>query len=52
MQTNRAGEKLERCRVGANADLPFACPEGCLFFEARNVSAAGWKIGDDQRPNR
>ena len=45
MQTNRAGEKLEKCRLGANTDLPFACPEGCLFYEPRNVSSAGWHQG-------
>lgn len=46
------GERIERCRVEANAVDPFACPEGCLFFEARTVSDAGWQVrerGDDQR---
>jgi hypothetical protein len=33
---------VERCRVDANEKLPFACPEGCLFFEPRAVSDAGW----------
>jgi hypothetical protein len=51
MQTTRAGEKLQRCRLDANTDLPFACPEGCLFFERRNVSGAGWQRGDIDRPN-
>jgi hypothetical protein len=45
MQTVRAGDKIERCRVGANGTLPFSCPEGCLFFEPRRVSQAGWHIG-------
>jgi len=36
------GEAVERCRVNANAVSPFACPEGCLFFEPRNVASAGW----------
>jgi len=44
MQTTPRGEKLERCRVGANQSLPFACPEGCVFFEPRNVSSAGWHV--------
>jgi hypothetical protein len=33
---------MRRCRVGANQEEPFACPEGCLFFEPRKVSGAGW----------
>ena len=49
MQTARNGERTERCRLGANTDLPFACPEGCLFHEPRKVSGAGWQIGDPGR---
>jgi hypothetical protein len=53
MQTNPRGEKLERCRVQANEDIPFACPEGCVFYEPRRVSKAGWEVGprkdDDPR---
>ena len=50
LQTVKGGEKLERCRLGANTDLPFACPEGCVFFEARRVSAAGWVVpGEEPR---
>ena len=41
-RTLPSGEVVERCRVDANEKVPFACPEGCLFFEPRNVSAAGW----------
>lgn len=44
MQTTAREEKLERCRMGANEQLPFACPEGCLFYEPRRVSGAGWTI--------
>jgi hypothetical protein len=44
MQTTARGDKLERCRVGANQALPFACPDGCLFYEPRNVSSAGWHV--------
>jgi hypothetical protein len=36
-------ELLQRCRVGANEETPFACPEGCLFFEPRKISSAGWQ---------
>ena len=36
------GEAMQRCRLSVNEENPFACPEGCLFFEPRKVSAAGW----------
>jgi hypothetical protein len=44
MQTVRGGERIERCRVGANSQMPFSCPEGCLFFEPRRTSSAGWSV--------
>lgn len=44
MQTTRGGDKVERCKIAANEQLPFACPEGCVFFEARRVSSAGWQV--------
>ncbi|HLW45829.1 MAG TPA: hypothetical protein VKR78_06405 [Acidimicrobiales bacterium] len=44
MQSTRGGDKLERCKLGANEPLPFACPEGCVFFEPRRVSSTGWHI--------
>jgi hypothetical protein len=37
-----AGDVLERCRLGANAEMPFACPDDCVFFEARKISDTGW----------
>ena len=49
MQTNARGEKLERCRLDANDHLPFACPEGCLFYEPRRTSNAGWKVAPPRR---
>lgn len=49
MQSTTAGDKLERCRLGANLDLPFSCPEGCVFHEPRKVSGAGWVVGDQDR---
>jgi hypothetical protein len=52
MQTNHRGEKLERCKVGANEPLPFACPDGCLFYEPRRVSSAGWQVARDDPPDR
>ncbi|HUY22862.1 MAG TPA: hypothetical protein VMV22_11060 [Acidimicrobiales bacterium] len=44
MQTTAHDDKLERCRVDANELLPFACPDGCVFYEPRNVSSAGWHV--------
>ena len=34
----------ERCKLGANEPLPFACPEGCLFYEPRGINTAGWQV--------
>jgi hypothetical protein len=50
MQTTAREEKLEKCRVGANEQLPFACPDGCLFYEPRKVSGAGWTIRNPDDP--
>ncbi len=33
---------MRRCRVGAAAEGPFACPDACLFHEGRPLSGAGW----------
>ena len=44
MRTTPRGDRLERCKVEANEPLPFACPEGCVFYEARGVSSAGWQV--------
>jgi len=40
-----AAERVERCRLEANETLPFSCPAGCLFFEPRATSSAGWQVG-------
>jgi hypothetical protein len=37
---------VQRCRVDANEPTPFACPEHCLFFEARSLSEGGWQRFD------
>jgi hypothetical protein len=37
------GDHVQRCRVEANDTAPFACPDGCLFFEPRSISNAGWE---------
>jgi hypothetical protein len=50
MQTTAREEKLERCRMEANEQLPFACPDGCLFYEPRKVSGAGWTIRTPEDP--
>lgn len=50
MQTTRGGEKVERCKLGANEPYPFACPEHCVFLEARRVSSAGWQVPRSERP--
>lgn len=50
MQSTPRGDKLERCKVGANEQLPFACPDGCLFYEPRRVSSAGWQVPKEDEP--
>ena len=47
-RTTHGGEVLRRCRLGAAEERPFACPDGCLFFENRVLSTAGWAKGTDQ----
>lgn len=37
-------EKVERCRLDVAQLDPFGCPEGCLFFEPRNIADQGWQI--------
>ncbi|MGI8793983.1 MAG: hypothetical protein ACR2H3_12570 [Acidimicrobiales bacterium] len=54
-RSTAGGERIERCRIDANEVDPFACPEGCLFFEPRKVSDVGWQIKDpegDDGPRR
>lgn len=43
-RTLPTGDQVERCRVDAAQKVPFACPDGCLFFERRLISSAGWQI--------
>lgn len=43
-QTVRGSERIERCRLGANGTIPFSCPEGCVFYERRSTSSAGWQV--------
>jgi hypothetical protein len=52
MQTVRSGDRTERCQLGANELIPFACPEGCLFYEPRKTSSAGWTVRtESERPD-
>jgi len=37
---------LQRCRLGVNEEMPFACPEDCLFFEPRQITGTGWQRFD------
>jgi len=47
--TRSAGDEVvQRCRLSVNEDMPFACPEGCLFFEPRSLSDAGWTREPDE----
>lgn len=51
-RTTQGGERLQRCRLGAGEEHPFSCPEGCLFFEGRVLSTAGWaKEADEPMSN-
>ena len=43
MQTVRPGERTERCRLGAAETVPFACPDACVFYEARRIATSGWQ---------
>jgi hypothetical protein len=44
-----SGETVQRCRLSANTDAPFACPGDCVFFEPRSLTATGWEVGDEDQ---
>jgi hypothetical protein len=46
LRTLASGDEVQRCRLGVNEEAPFACPDGCLFFEPRVISDAGWQQPD------
>jgi hypothetical protein len=48
LRTTASGEALQRCRLAANEESPFDCPEGCLFYEPRSVMGAGWAQAPSQ----
>ena len=56
MQTVVSGERTERCKLGAAEQVPFACPDGCVFYEPRRTSSAGWQVrprpGESDPPRR
>ncbi len=43
-RTTSLQERLQRCRLDVAILDPFACPEGCLFFEGRTIADAGWTV--------
>ena len=44
-RTMANNERILKCKLDANQDVPFACPEGCVFFERKTTSSAGWQVG-------
>jgi len=45
-----SGDTVQRCRLNAATEAPFACPDDCLFVEPRSLSNTGWErfdAGDD-----
>ena len=48
-RTIATGDRLEFCRIDMNEDSPFACPEGCVFFEPRAGMSAGWTVVEPDR---
>ena len=47
-RSSHNGDAVERCRLGAASELPFRCPDGCLFFEERKLYTTGWAREGDQ----
>lgn len=47
-RTMANGDQVQRCRMDAAEQTPFACPENCLFFEERSITDAGWQRFGDQ----
>jgi hypothetical protein len=43
-RTLSSGDRVDRCRLGVADLTPFACPEGCVFFEPRAGMSAGWTV--------
>jgi hypothetical protein len=47
-RSTSASDVIRRCRLSVNEENPFACPDGCLFFEDRAVSGIGWTQASGQ----
>ena len=46
-------DKRDGILIDVNISEPeFACPEGCMFWEARKVSGAGWTVAEGDQPDR
>ena len=56
MRSVRSGERTERCRLDAAELVPFACPDGCVFYEPRQIATGGWQVrargNEDPPPTR
>lgn len=50
-RSTAGGERILRCRIDVNENEPFACPAGCLFWEPRRVSGAGWTVSAEDQPD-
>jgi hypothetical protein len=48
LRTTPRGESVQRCRLSAAAESPFACPDGCVFFEERTLTGAGWTVAPSE----
>jgi hypothetical protein len=44
------GDAVQRCRLRANTEAPFGCPDDCVFFEPRSITDTGWTREDDADP--
>ena len=55
MRTVRSGERTERCRLDVADMVPFACPDGCVFYEPRQIATGGWQVrprGNEEPPTK
>lgn len=50
LRTTAGTDRIEGCKLGANERDPFACPDGCVFFEPRRLAEHGWQVKDPDPP--
>ena len=43
-RTYANGDVVRKCRIDLAPEAPWRCPEGCVGFERRLISA-GWQVG-------